>query len=397
MNKLIMYPHGGSGNHGCEAIVRSTLNIMSEAMPNTFKENILFSRRKYEDESAGLDKECKIMEELVPLNSKFSSDYIIGTFKRQLLGDKDYFDRVAYRNVFKNAGPNTLALSIGGDNYCYGSPEHIYFMNNHIRENGANTILWGCSIEPDAMDERMVNDLKQYKFVYARETITYNALLDKGVTGARLCPDPAFLLETQKMDLPKGFQEGNTIGINLSPLITKYETKGGAAFENYTELVNYLINETDYQIALIPHVMWDHNDDRIPLKRLYDKFKDSGRLVFVAEDDSLNSMQLKYVISKCNILITARTHASIAAYSQCVPTLVVGYSVKARGIAHDLFGTQEGYVFPVQSLKEKDDLIKQFKSFAVRENDVREHLIKMMPEYKGRVVPAAREIADLIK
>ena len=25
MNKIYMYAHGGSGNHGCEAIVRSTL------------------------------------------------------------------------------------------------------------------------------------------------------------------------------------------------------------------------------------------------------------------------------------------------------------------------------------------------------------------------------------
>ena len=25
--KLVLYPHGGSGNHGCEAIVRSTYKI----------------------------------------------------------------------------------------------------------------------------------------------------------------------------------------------------------------------------------------------------------------------------------------------------------------------------------------------------------------------------------
>ena len=50
------------------------------------------------------------------------------------------------------------------------------------------------------------------------------------------------------------------------------------------------------------------------------------------------------------MFIGARTHATIAAYSSCVPTLVVGYSIKARGIAKDLFGTDEGYVLPVQAL-----------------------------------------------
>ena len=393
MNKLIMYPHGGSGNHGCEAIVRSTLNIMEQAMPNTFNDKILFSRRKNEDIKAGLDEECKIMNELESVS--FSLKYIIGQIRKNLFGDKDYFDRLAYRNVFSNADSNTLALSIGGDNYCYGRPGLIYYMNKYIRKNGAKTMLWGCSIEPSAMDEEMVNDLKEYKFVFARETLTYNALIEKGVTGARLCPDPAFLLEPQETPLPKGFQEGNTIAINLSPLIMSYEANEGAAFNNYIELIKYLIDETKHQIALVPHVMWDHNDDRKPLSKRYDAFKDTGRVIFVAEDDNLNSQELKYILSKCNILITARTHASIAAYSQCVPTLVVGYSVKALGIAKDLFGSEKGYVFPVQSLKEKYDLVNEFKDFAKRENDIRAYLIKTIPEYKSRIVEAAKEINTL--
>ena len=65
-----------------------------------------------------------------------------------------------------------------------------------------------------------------------------------------------------------------------------------------------------------------------------EKYKDSGRVCIV---DDCNCMQLKYDISKCRFFVGARTHATIAAYSTCVPTLVVGYSVKSRGIARDLF------------------------------------------------------------
>ena len=389
-----MYPHGGSGNHGCEAIVRSTIDIIEQTMPNTFKEKILFSTRKYEYEKAGLQKVCDILNEQEGI-SPFSLGYILGIIKRNLLGDKDYFERLTFRNIFKNSNKNTLALSIGGDNYCYGRPAFIYFMNKHIRRNDAKTILWGCSIEPSAMDEEMVADLKAYKFIFARETLTYNALIEKGVTGARLCPDPAFFLKTETILLPQGFEAGNTIGINLSPLVMSLEANKGVAFQNYIELIKYIIAETKQQIALIPHVMWDHNDDRTPLKALCDQFKDTGRVVFIAEQDNLNCLQLKYVISQCNMLVTARTHASIAAYSQCVPTLVVGYSVKALGIAKDLFGTDKGYVFPVQSLKNKDDLTNEFKSFAKREHEIRAHLIKMMPEYKARILKATQEINSL--
>ena len=395
MNKIIMYPHGGSYNHGCEAIVRTTLDIMDKAIPEISKNKTLFSMRPNEDIAFGIDNKCEILPQTAPINSIITFAYLKGVFKSRLLGDKGYFDRYAYRNVFNRADKGTLALSIGGDNYCFGSPADIYYMNTHVRANGAKTVLWGCSIEPSAMDDEMIGDLKQYAFVFARETITYNALLEKSVVNARLCPDPAFLLEKEEFKLPGGFEEGNTIGINLSPMIISYEENEGTAFDNYSTLIEYLINETKHQIALVPHVMWDHNDDRIPLQKLYDKYKDSKRVIFPAVNNDLNGMQLKYLISKCNIFIAARTHSSIAAYSQCVPTLVVGYSVKALGIARDLFGSEEGYVIPVQSLKEKNDLTKMYKIFAKKQDKIKKHLVAMMPEYKSRIVTAAKELNTL--
>ena len=42
------------------------------------------------------------------------------------------------------------------------------------------------------------------------------------------------------------------------------------------------------------------------------------------------------LIAQCELLVCCRTHASIAGYSTGVPTLVLGYSVKAEGIAADL-------------------------------------------------------------
>ena len=71
--------------------------------------------------------------------------------------------------------------------------------------------------------------------------------------------------------------------------------------------------------------------------------------------------ELKGYISKCSFFVGARTHSTIAAYSSGVPTLVIGYSVKSRGIATDLFGSYENYVLPVQELKEPDEMIKAYK------------------------------------
>lgn len=60
-----------------------------------------------------------------------------------------------------------------------------------------------------------------------------------------------------------------------------------------------------------------------------------------------------------------------------MPTLVLGYSVKSRGIARDLFGNEENYVLPVQSLQEPDELTKHFRWLVGHEKEIKDHLEKL--------------------
>ncbi|THD66783.1 polysaccharide pyruvyl transferase family protein [Robertkochia marina] len=394
MKNLIMYPHGGSYNHGCEAIVKTTADLMQQINPNFKNNTTLLSFRPSEDKEFDVEHYCKILSHNEPVK-RFSATYLQGIVQRHLIGDKTYFDRMAYRNLINNTDKDTLALSIGGDNYCYGIPREIYFMNQLSRKNKAKTVLWGCSIEPTAIDNEMLSDLKQYHLIFARESITYQALSEKGLENIRLCPDPAFLLEPEKTTLPKNFVPGKTIGINISPLISAFETKEGMAFENYCNLILNILKKTSYHISLIPHVMWDHNDDRIPLKNLNDYFQGNERISFASNNNELNSGQLKYIISKCKVLVTARTHASIAAYSQGVPTLVVGYSVKAKGIAKDLFGSENGYVLPVQKLHDGNELSKEFFNFMDGFDTHKTILNKIIPNYKRRIIKEVRVLKTI--
>ena len=107
-------------------------------------------------------------------------------------------------------------------------------------------------------------------------------------------------------------------------------------------------------------------------------------------------MELKGYIARCRFMIAARTHASIAAYSTCVPTLVVGYSVKAKGIAKDIFGSYENYVLPVQSLSKEDELVNAFNWLYQHEDSIRTHLETMMPEYCERALLIKDEIMNLM-
>lgn len=372
--KLVLYPHGGSGNHGCEAIVRSTCKI-------TQADITLFSAVPEEDERVGLDTICNIQSDHCSI-SRFSPQYIKALFQTKIYGDKTAYDRIHFSPVLKAAKTADYILSIGGDNYCYGVPKFIYLINKEIRKKGGKTILWGCSVEPESIKGEMLEDLLGYTHIIARESITYQAMINKGLKQTVLIPDPAFLLNRIDLPLPKNFIEGNTVGINVSPMIIGHESNKGVTLQNYIELINYIINQTDMQVALIPHVVWSHNDDRIPLNILYDRFKETGRICII-EDHTAE--ELKGYIARCRFLIAARTHASIAAYSEKIPTLVVGYSVKARGIAQDLFGSYEKYVIPVQSLKGKDDMTIAFKWLQDNESNIKQQLDSIIPIVKEKV------------
>lgn len=388
MRKVVMYPHGGSGNHGCEAIVRASIKILEA---HGIKEKpYLFTSRMEQDIASGLDKKCILNTEIEPI-SKRSAAYLKAALKYRIGNEKEAFEVLSYRK-FLDTAAGSVALSIGGDNYCYGEPEHIYFMNRQAKAKGAKTILWGCSVEPDSISEAMKADIAAYDAITARESITYEAL-SKINPNTRLYPDPAFLLDTVFRPLPRKFQEGNMVGINVSPMVMKNEKVKGMVLNSYCKLIDYILEETDMGIALIPHVYWSHNDDRIPLRQLYETYYHTGKVVLLEEH---NSMELKGYVARCRFFVGARTHASIAAYSSCVPTLVVGYSVKARGIARDLFGTEEGYVQPVQSMELTEQLRNAFIRIQEEELQIRGHLKKRMPEYCARALEAGKEIKKLL-
>ena len=368
---VLMYPHGGSGNHGCEAIVRSTVQILQA-------QGLLMSNNPAEDKLYGLDKVCET--QAAQRQIKRSSVAYLKAQLSRLLGKKDALDILSFAPVLEASEKCDVTLSIGGDNYCYGVPEFIFLVNKELRRRKRKTVLLGCSIEPAAIKGKMLEDLQGYDLIVARESLTYKALLSAGLEQAQLLPDPAFVLGRSDLPLPEGFVQGNTVGINISPMIQAHEKTSGLAMKNYEHLIRHLIDTTDMQVALIPHVVWSNNDDRIPLRLLHDKFKETGRVALIEDH---NAEEMKGFIARCRFMVAARTHASIAAYSQQVPTLVIGYSVKARGIATDLFGGEEHYVLPVQELEHPADLTEAFKWLQVHESEIRSHYCSVMPTYIG--------------
>ena len=381
MKRYYLYSHGGSHNHGCEALVRTTIG----ALDLTKDEATVVSLNPNEDVLFGIDSICNVVSDnsYVPLK-RCSKEFVKAYFDLKIRKNELAMDYVGKINAI-GAKRGDVALSIGGDNYCYGDARWLGEYNKAFKTYGVKTVLWGCSIDPDVLkNPDVVDDLARYDLITARETITYNLLKEINPRTVLTC-DSAFFLKPTEQAMPYDLRGKNLLGLNVGSLISKYESKKGIVFSNYCYLIERVLEETDLSIMLIPHVEWKNSSDTQMLSVLYEKFKSTKRVILIPE---CGCCEAKWYISQCKYFIASRTHASIAAYSSGVPTLVVGYSTKSKGIALDLFGTFENYVLSAEQLSDADDLYRDFCWLQQNEKMVQKKLIDVMPSYKSKIKTA---------
>ena len=390
--------HTGSVNRGCEAIIKSTAKIFNDIGVDV----CLSTHDAVRDKEFGL-KEFKKVYEYTPLQEikrKNFLKYVYVEIQDKIFKNKHPIYKVIQENIIKNMN-DWVSLNVGGDTYCYKNniPYISYALNEYARKKRLPNIFWGCSIEEKYVNKMMIDDLKKYTMIFPRETLTYNTLRKLGIPEEKLflmC-DPAFNLDLEEIKLPDQFYNASDIiGINISPLIINSTGSKDLIWDNIFSVIDYILEKSNATIALIPHVYIGKNkEDLETLNRIYSKYKDTNRVILF--NQFYNCKQLKYIISKTKILITARTHASIAGYSTCVPTLVLGYSVKSKGIAKDLFGDYKNYVVSVQEIKEKDELLRAYQYIEKECDKIKENLKKIMPEYKKKAYIAAEKVKKIVE
>ncbi len=370
--RIALFFHSGSVNRGCEAIVRSGVAMIKEKHPDAIVNLISFNPES--------DKDIPLLDTIYDGRdidiSRFSLVGIISAFKNKLFQDENYFLRKKHYNILKHIPNHDIFLSIGGDNYCYGEQPWLYEVDRNIKKAGKKLVLWGASIGDEDLSETKIADLKTFDLILARESLTANILKEKGLTNVELCADGAFTMDKEELPLPLGWQLGNTIGFNFSPLVWNMNKQSHqAAFD----LVNHILNTTDMTIAFTPHVMEKGNDDYQVLEEFYNQFKATKRVLLLP--NNLNAIQYKGFIARMRFFIGARTHATIAAYSKLIPTLVLGYSIKSKGIAKDIFG-EEKLVLSLKEISDSDNLIAKFEEMKAQEEEIITLLANKIPEIR---------------
>lgn len=340
----LLYGHGGSYNHGGEAITRCTIDWLRAISPDCF---ITLSTHFPEQD----------------LEFGISADEIVS---RNLAGKTI---NEIYQPTLEKITPNTTAIQVGGDNYCYTNWQRYAQIHEATKRCGGKSILWGCSLDSDKINDELYCVLQGHDMILARECITYQMLKDRGLNNVLQVSDIAFTLEPEQVDL----SVDNYIVVNVSPLVCR---KNPNVLNAVQELLRFVLEKTDYNVVLLPHVVVPADNDVEALAAI--NIFDSGRIVMAS--DKLSAKQYKYIVSRARLCVAARTHVTIAAYSSCVPTLAIGYSTKAKGIAMDL-GVSE-YVIDILDLKITETLPAQFRKLMKEEQSLRQQLVLQMEGYK---------------
>jgi colanic acid/amylovoran biosynthesis protein len=310
-----------------------------------------------------------------------------------------------------------LVVCTGGDIFSsdYGSFDPFLVPLREALSGGAKVVQHAMSIGP-FKTEVEVNQWRavasQSSLITTREQRTYDYLTQKlGLPSSQVyrTADPAFLLAppsnavVKDMAIFYGLKQGApTIAFAPSHGVSMYSKTDYANYMRVWEgLVRHAVEKMGVQALLIPHVQRDEviEDDCILCTEIVRRCGFNPAIRMASGD--LTGSELKGLISTCDLVVAERMHAAIAGLSSGRPTALVGYSIKAFGVAGDLFGEEQSdgtHVIPVKDFLRDDGTAKKWMESRWADRERTGELIrKNLPEVRARAHKSFDLIADLFK
>lgn len=400
---FLLAGNGPYANRGCEAIVRGTVELLSEQFPDC--SFILSSFGESVQAEARSEFDPRIQHRPPPVPRPVRR-YSVQWWMQRVLHTKPKKPKQPFKTQVDAMKDSDCALLLGGDNYTldYGRPTRFVEMNKALLSTGKPVVLWGASAGPFSKDpefERLIaGHFRELTLIMARETETAAYLASIGVEeNVRLVADPAFVMRPvqpnitdEMMDL---LQE-SPVGLNLSPLSGLYYAGGREEWAALAvECVKALLKSDLGRVVLVPHVTIDTDidNDYTFLQAILTKLDVSADQIAVLPP-TLTAAEYKWVISKLRAFAGCRMHATLASMSSLIPTISIGYSVKSRGINQDIFGHQD-WLLPMDQLNPRN-LVDKMRAVLDQSDGVVEQLSAVMPIMRQRAKSAAEHLVSIV-
>jgi polysaccharide pyruvyl transferase WcaK-like protein len=199
--------------------------------------------------------------------------------------------------------------------------------------------------------------LSKTDLVIAREETTLDFLREIGVTEHKLhcAADLAFLFEPVSKEsaveivssLGIHFGGRPLIGVAPSSEIFRYCFNNIAEpqrkYETYvrlmTRVTDFIVETLGADVILIPHFVFPNEfikNDTIASQDIYSQLKNKARVHILSTDYRAN--EVKGVIAICEMVVSCRMHAAIAAASSAVPTVALSFGHKFHSVLGKMMG-----------------------------------------------------------
>ncbi|MCC4765387.1 polysaccharide pyruvyl transferase family protein [Methanosarcina sp. DH1] len=398
---FLLAGNGSYGNKGCEAIVRGTAKIIRKYFKNpnfqcysTFENEDFFRMQSLQE----TDKSVVHRQIHIPRKITSIAFRALDSFSPKIR------KRYEYKEMIPTLDEARAVLSVGGDTYAldWGIPKLYTDLDDIVMEKNKPLIIWGASIGPfnksPEYENYILDHLKKVDGLFVREPETIEYLEKKGFNeNIYHVGDPAFVMDPSRP--AEGLAstiEDDAIGINLSTLMARYVANGDK--ERWAEISAKLITRIhdtfERPIYLIPHVTRPvpTDNDHTFLKYVLSKIDINKEIYLIPPN--LNAAESKWIIGKMNIFMGSRMHSNIAALSSCVPTLSLAYSIKAKGINADIFGSDN---FCLQPEKITVELIcNSIAELLEDETNIRKNLAREIPKVQERAFNAGKYLKNIV-
>jgi colanic acid/amylovoran biosynthesis protein len=404
--RFVLAGNGPVSNRGCQAILYGTHKILERE----------FGPCRFVAASFAKDPPGQLPPRVEPLELSFERPRWSRAWwmyqVRRGLGLPPKRDDVL--KVLKPGLARSDALfSIGGDNYAidcgYEIVDRLLAMDACAKAMGMPVIIWGASIGPfkkdPAFEKQVARHLSEVDLIVLREPMSQSYLRSIGVEhNVALAPDPAFAVEPLQPPLTNEMEEllaDGFIGLNLSPLLANYAT--GGDLDRWrtlaAQIMSSLLGAMDCRVCLIPHVTSStadpRMDDALFLQSVRESLEPQEQARTAVFPGQLSCEQLKWVISRAEIFIGARTHSTLAALSTGVPCISIAYSQKAWGVNEWIFGHQN-WVVASQGIT-GTALAARAVQLRKEKDAVRGFLQKIAPRMQEETFAAAGRVAGILK
>lgn len=356
---FLLYGMGGTFNYGCEAIARGTEWLLRQRWPDAVIRCAAFDPADDQRRLSGTRIDFVRRKKIGRYHWRRILSYAAFRFcPRRLVNQED-------TGILRGVD---AVLCVGGDLYTLNAsgrfPRGLMAFGESCLRRGKKYLLWGASIGPfdrfPEVERLVVDHLSRITLTTVREPVTSDYLKKIGVTRFIEFPDPAFFVgQDQTQDADRAAT--GVVGVNLSPLSVRYaDLNPEETLRRQADGLADWACRRGVRLLLLPHVVCRHSagdDDLRYLEQMARRLRERlGDAVELAADDP-GFLGIRRRLLGCDALIASRMHCAVNALSAGIPTLLLAYSAKARGMSRFVYGNEDWVMkltdFPGREFTEK--------------------------------------------